>query len=101
VLAVSGSVPAFVLLTRNEIPRVWFSIGLKEKAHGDLTRRYCERAKHTRPTAALVDPRMLNAVMQAGRSFGWQRLVPLALLAFLTVQWAQQVRRENERGEEA
>jgi pimeloyl-ACP methyl ester carboxylesterase len=23
---------------------------------------------------SLVDPRMLNAVMQAGRSFGWQRL---------------------------
>ena len=42
---------------------------------------------------------MLNAVMQAGRSFGWQRLVPI--LAFLTVQWAQQARRENERGEEA
>ena len=31
-----------------------------------------------------TDPRMLNVVMQAGRAVGWQRLVPLALLAFLS-----------------
>ena len=66
-----------------------------------MQRAILERAERTLPTAALVDPRMLNAVMQAGRAVGWQRLVPLALLAFLTVQWAQQARRENERGEEA
>jgi hypothetical protein len=64
-------------------------------------RAVLERAESTRPTAALVNPRMLNAAMQAGRALGWQRLLPLALLAFLTVQWAQQARRQNEGGEEA
>ena len=66
-----------------------------------MQRAILERAVRTRPTAALVDPRMLTAVMQAGRSFGWQRLVPLALLTFLTLQWAQQARREKERSEKA
>jgi hypothetical protein len=66
-----------------------------------MQRAILERAVRTRPTAALVDPRMLTAVRQAGRSFGWQRLVPLALLTFLTLQWAQQARREKERSEKA
>jgi hypothetical protein len=66
-----------------------------------MRRAILERAGRTHPTAALVDPRMLNVVMQAGRAVGWQRVVPLALLAFLTVQWSLQARRKNERGEEA
>jgi hypothetical protein len=66
-----------------------------------MRRAILQRAERTHSTAALVDPRMLNVVMQAGRAVGWQRLGQLALLAFLTVQWTQRARRKNERGEEA
>lgn len=66
-----------------------------------MQRAILERAGRTRLTAALANPRMLTAVVQAARSFGWRRLVPLALLTFLSVQWAQQAGRENEGGEKA
>jgi hypothetical protein len=37
----------------------------------------------------LLDPKILATAMQAGRAIGWQRIVPLALLAFLAAQWAR------------
>jgi hypothetical protein len=33
--------------------------------------------------------------MQAGRALGWQRVVPVALLAFLAAQWLHQARQRD------
>ena len=37
----------------------------------------------------LLDPKILATAMQVGRTVGWQRIVPLALLGFLAAQWAR------------
>jgi hypothetical protein len=52
-----------------------------------------ERAARAQGTRALIDPKVLNAAMQAGRALGWQRLIPLALLGLLTAHWVQEARR--------
>src|SRR5208283_1019612 len=43
-------------------------------------------------SAWLLDPKILSVAMQAGRSLGWQRLVPIALLAFMAAQWVREHR---------
>jgi hypothetical protein len=48
----------------------------------------------------LLDPKVLNAAMQAGRALGWQRVVPVALLGFLAAQWLQ-TRRQSESDNQA
>ncbi len=56
-------------------------------------RAFLERAARAHaPSAWLLDPKILGVAMQAGRSFGWQRLVPIALLAFMAAQWAREHR---------
>ena len=58
-------------------------------------RAILERAARAQtPPAWLLDPKVLAAAAQAGRTLGWQRLVPLALFAFLAAQWARE-RRER------
>jgi hypothetical protein len=37
----------------------------------------------------LLDAKILATAMQVGRTIGWQRIVPLALLGFLAAQWAR------------
>jgi hypothetical protein len=65
-------------------------------------RRTMERAVLARAARAqsasswLLDPRLLSVGLQAGRSLGWQRLVPIALVGFLAAQWARENR--NRRG---
>ena len=57
-------------------------------------RAILERAARAHASSAwLLDPKILGVALQAGRTLGWQRIVPLALLAFLTAQWVR------ERGE--
>jgi hypothetical protein len=51
-----------------------------------------ERATSRPGVSALIDPKVLSVALQAGRTLGWQRLIPLALLGFLALQWAQQSR---------
>jgi hypothetical protein len=46
----------------------------------------------------LLDPRILGVAMEAGRSLGWQRIVPIALIGFLAAQWARE-RRDTDRNE--
>ena len=58
-------------------------------------RAIVERAARARGTTALIDPKVLSVAMQAGRALGWQRLIPLALLAFLATQWVQEARRKD------
>ena len=65
-------------------------------------RRVRERAILARAARAhspswLFDPKVLGAAVQAGRTIGWQRIVPVALLAFLAAQWAREHRDKSER----
>jgi hypothetical protein len=67
-----------------------------------LRRRVRERAILARAAKAhapswLLDPRILNVAVQAGRSFGWQRLVPVALVAVMVAQWAREHRDQDQQ----
>jgi hypothetical protein len=56
-------------------------------------RAIVERAARAQAASSwLLDPKILGVAMQAGRTLGWQRLVPIALLAFLAAQWARDYR---------
>lgn len=57
-------------------------------------RAMLERAARAQATPWLLDPKILGVAMQAGRAFGWQRMLSVALLGFLAAQWA---REKNER----
>jgi hypothetical protein len=68
-----------------------------------IRRRNRERAILARAAKAhappwLLDPRVLGVAMEAGRSLGWQRIVPIALLGFLATQWARE-RRDTDQKE--
>jgi hypothetical protein len=67
-----------------------------------LRRRVRERAILARAARAhapswLLDPRILNTAIAAGRSFGWQRMIPVALLGFMVAQWARENRDRDEK----
>jgi len=53
-------------------------------------RAMLERAARSQGTSWLLDPKLLNVAMQAGRTLGWQRITALALLGVLAVQWARE-----------
>jgi hypothetical protein len=52
-------------------------------------RAFLEQAARAPPAIALVNPAVMNIAMQAARTLGWRRLVPLALLGILAAQLAQ------------
>jgi Ca2+/Na+ antiporter len=56
-------------------------------------RAILERAARAHATPWLFDPKVLGIAVQAGRAFGWERIVPLALLGFLAAQWVRPHRR--------
>ena len=63
-------------------------------------RAILERAARAQaPSAWLLDPKILGVALQAGRSLGWQRLVPIALLAFMAAQWAREHRERRPEDE--
>jgi len=67
-----------------------------------MRRRVRERAILARAAKAhapswLLDPRILNAAVQAGRSFGWQRIVPVVILGFMAAQWARESRDKSQQ----
>jgi Na+/proline symporter len=69
-----------------------------------LRKRARERAILARAAKAhapswLLDPRLLGTAVQIGRTLGWQRIVPVALLGFMAAQWTReyQQRREGDR----
>jgi hypothetical protein len=67
-----------------------------------IRRRNRERAILARAAKAhapswLLDPRVLATAMQVGREFGWERIVPIALVGFLAAQWARQRRNKDEQ----
>ena len=55
------------------------------------------RAARAHSPSWLLDPKVLGAAVDAGRTIGWQRIVPVALLAFLAAQWARENRDKSER----
>jgi hypothetical protein len=66
-----------------------------------VRRRVRERAILARAAKAhspswLLDPRVLSAAVQAGRSLGWQRLVPIALVGIMVAQWAREHRDQDK-----
>jgi hypothetical protein len=62
---------------------------------GARQRAIVERAAKAQGIAALIDPKALSFAIQAGRTFGWQRLVPPALLGVLAAQWVKEARRPD------
>jgi uncharacterized membrane protein len=60
-------------------------------------RAIVERAARAQASASwLLDPKILGIAMQAGRTLGWGRIIPVALLGFLAAQW---LLRENPKSE--
>lgn len=55
------------------------------------------RAARAHAPSWLLDPKILNVAVQAGRSIGWQRIVPIALLGLMAAQWARERRDEAGR----
>lgn len=58
-------------------------------------RAILERAARVQSASSwLLDPKIFGAALQAGRTLGWQRIIPVVLLGFLATQWLR------ERGEQ-
>lgn len=64
---------------------------------GAKRRAILERAAHSHSGSWLLDPKILSAAVSVGRSLGWQRLLPVALLGFMAAQWAREYRHERSQ----
>jgi uncharacterized membrane protein len=53
------------------------------------------RAAHGHGGSWLLDPKIVAAAVSVGRSLGWQRLLPVALLGFMAAQWAREYRQQQ------
>ncbi|MGB7036915.1 MAG: hypothetical protein WBD71_15490 [Xanthobacteraceae bacterium] len=67
-----------------------------------VRRRVRERAILARAAKAhspswLLDPKLLGVAVEAGRTIGWQRLIPMALLGVLAAQWARDYRKQDRQ----
>ncbi len=60
-------------------------------------RAILERAAHRSGGSWLLDPKIVTAAVSVGRSLGWQRLLPVALLGFMAAQWAREYSREHRQ----
>lgn len=61
-------------------------------------RAILERAARARTSSWLLDPKILATTLQVGRTLGWQRIVPIALLGFMATQWTREHRSHGEEG---
>jgi hypothetical protein len=60
-------------------------------------RAIVERAARAQASSSwLLDPKVLGVAMQAGRTIGWERVIPVALLAFLAAQWLLRQKPQSE-----
>ena len=60
-------------------------------------RAILERAARSRASSSwLLDPKIVAAAVEAGRSLGWQRILPVALLGFMAAQWTREHRAHRE-----
>jgi uncharacterized membrane protein len=64
---------------------------------GAKRRAILERAAHSHSGPWLLDPKIVSAAISVGRSLGWQRLLPVALLGFMAAQWAREYRDERSQ----
>lgn len=55
------------------------------------------RAARAHSPSWLLDPRLINTAVQLGRSAGWQRIVPIALVGFMVAQWAREYRDQGAK----
>jgi hypothetical protein len=58
-------------------------------------RAILERAARAHAPSWLLDPKILATAVQIGRSLGWQRAIPLALVGFMVAQWAREHRAQS------
>jgi len=63
-------------------------------------RAILERAARAHAPSWLLDPKILATAVQVGRSLGWQRVVPLALVGFMVAQWAREHRAQSGEADE-
>lgn len=75
-------------------------VALMSRRHA-RERAILERAAHAHAGSWLLDPRILTTAMQVGRTLGWQRLVPVALLGVLAAQWAREYSQHSRESEAA
>ncbi|MFZ3361686.1 MAG: hypothetical protein WCA56_06290 [Xanthobacteraceae bacterium] len=67
-----------------------------------VRRRVRERAILARAAKAhspswLFDPKILGVAVEAGRTIGWQRIVPVALIGIMAAQWAREYRDQGKQ----
>lgn len=60
-------------------------------------RAILERAARAHAPSWLLDPRVLATAVQIGREFGWQRIIPVALVGIMAAQWARDRRQRDQR----
>ena len=63
-------------------------------------RAILERAARARAPSWLLDPKLLATAVQVGRTLGWQRIIPVALLGFMAAQWAREYREHHPPDQE-
>jgi uncharacterized membrane protein len=63
-------------------------------------RAILERAARAHAPSWLLDPKILATAVQIGRSLGWQRVIPLALVGIMAAQWAREHRAREQDGTE-
>jgi hypothetical protein len=59
-------------------------------------RAILERAARAHAPSWLLDPKILATAVQVGRTLGWQRVIPLALVGFMVAQWAREHRARGQ-----
>jgi hypothetical protein len=59
-------------------------------------RAILERAARAHAPSWLLDPKILATAVQVGRSLGWQRVIPLALVGIMVAQWAREHRTSSD-----
>jgi Ca2+/Na+ antiporter len=59
-------------------------------------RAILERAARAHAPSWLLDPKILATAVQVGRSLGWQRVIPLALVGIMAAQWAREHRARGD-----
>jgi hypothetical protein len=52
-------------------------------------RAILERAARVHAPSWLLDQRILATAVQIGRAFGWQRIIPVALIGVMAMQWTR------------
>lgn len=82
----AGLVIAGVFMLIALIGAVVFSVSRRRAKE----RAILERAARAHNSASwLLDPKIIGVAMQAGRTLGWERIIPVALLGLLAAQWAR------------